>query len=153
MREAGVFMDSATGNLVTPADPPDSSAPPMKPIARFRSLVRLPRAGDGTARSAMGIPSPAPITTASRIRLRKTKLPFSHMLIRSFRKASMGLGEFCPLKNELRVRKGSKVYRFICGDSELRFAAPGQEEVVIHIAPDATVPELRKGIASLIGPK
>jgi hypothetical protein len=55
------------------------------------------------------------------------------------------------VNNELRVRKGRKVYRFTCSESELRFTAPGCEEVVIHIAPDATVPELRKGIAGLLG--
>jgi len=72
------------------------------------------------------------------------------MLKQVFRKASRGLGEFCPTKNELRVRKGRKVYRFTCGECELRFASPGREEVVFHIAPDATALELRRGIASLI---
>lgn len=125
----------------------------MKPIARFRSLARVPRTVDGTARSTMGVPSHAPNTTAARIRLRKTNPTFSYMLARSFSKASVGLGEFCPLKKELLVRKGRKVYRFTCGNGELRFTAPGQEELVIYIASDATVPELRKGIASLIDPQ
>lgn len=71
------------------------------------------------------------------------------MLIQNFRKASEGYGKYCPIKNELRVRKGRKVYRFICGNCELRFVAPGSEEVVIHPAPDATVHELRRCISYL----
>lgn len=82
--------------------------------------------------------------------LRKPNLTCYDMLLLSFRTASRGIGEYCPVNNELRVRKGRKVYRFTCGDGELRFAASGQEECVIHTAPDATVPELRRGIASLI---
>jgi hypothetical protein len=82
--------------------------------------------------------------------LRNPNLTHSDMLARSFRNASMGLGEYCPVKGELRIRKGRKVYRFTCGDGQLRFAAPGREQVVIHIAADATSPELRRGIASLI---
>lgn len=82
--------------------------------------------------------------------LRKPNLASSNMLIQSFRKASRGMGEYCPIKNELRVRKGRKVYRFTCGEGELRFAAPGHEEVVEYISPDATVRELRRGIASLV---
>lgn len=88
---------------------------------------------------------------ASRMKhLRKPDPSSPDLLTQSFRKASRGLGEYCPVKNELRVRKGRKVYRFTIGEGELRFAAPGHEEIVIHIAPDATVPELRRGIASLI---
>lgn len=60
------------------------------------------------------------------------------------------MGEYCPTKDELRVRKGRKVYRFTCGESELRFAAPGREEVVEYIATDATVRELRQAFAFLI---
>jgi len=81
---------------------------------------------------------------------RKPNVTSYDMLLRSFRKASRTLGEYCPVKNELRVRKGRKVYRFTCGEGELRFATPGSAEVVIHIAPDATVPELVRGIARLI---
>lgn len=83
--------------------------------------------------------------------LRKPNLTFYDMLLLSFRTASRGMGEYCPVKNELRVRKGRKVYLLTCGDGELRFAASGQEELVILIAYDATAPELRKGIASLLG--
>jgi len=71
------------------------------------------------------------------------------MLIRNFRAAAKGHGEYCPIKNELRVRKGRKVYRFTCGEYELRFAAPGREEVVLLLAPDAKVSEFRRCIADL----
>jgi hypothetical protein len=72
------------------------------------------------------------------------------MLIQNFRTAAKGYGEYCPAKNELRVRKGRKVYRFTCIEYEIRFAAPARPEVVIPIAPDATVRELRRAIPLLI---
>jgi hypothetical protein len=72
------------------------------------------------------------------------------MLIQNFRTAAKGHGKYCPTKNELRVRKGRKVYRFTCTEYEIRFAAPARPEVVITIAPDATVPELRRAIPSII---
>lgn len=72
------------------------------------------------------------------------------MLIRNFRAAVKEQGKYCPIKNELRVRKGRKVYRFTCEESKLRFAAPGREEVVIHISLDATVRELKRGISLII---
>lgn len=82
--------------------------------------------------------------------IRKPNLTFYDKLLLTFRKASRGLGEYCPVKNELRVRKGRRVYRFTCGDGELRFAASGQEELVIPMAYDATVRELRQAFAFLI---
>lgn len=72
------------------------------------------------------------------------------MLIHNFRIAAKGKGEYCPVKNELRVRRGRKVYRFTCGEFELRFATPSREVLVTHISPDATVRELRRGISSII---
>jgi hypothetical protein len=72
------------------------------------------------------------------------------MLIQKFRTAAKGNGKYCPVKNELRVRKGRKVYRFTCGECELRFAAPAQPEVAFPVAPDATVREFRRGISAII---
>lgn len=72
------------------------------------------------------------------------------MLSKKFRQAARSHGEYWPVKNELRVRSGSKIYRFICRESRLRFAAPGQQEVKLYIAPDATVRELRRAIAGII---
>ena len=73
------------------------------------------------------------------------------MLIqKNFRAAAKGHGEYCADKNELRVRMGRKIYRFTCGECELRFAAPARPEVVILFAPDVTVREFRRCIAELI---
>jgi hypothetical protein len=72
------------------------------------------------------------------------------MLLENFRSAVEGYGKYCPVKNELRVRRRSKIYRFTCGECELRFAAPARPEVVFLIAPDATTLELRGCIAKLI---
>jgi hypothetical protein len=55
-----------------------------------------------------------------------------------------------PVKNELRVRRGRKVYRFTCKEGELRFAASARTEVVFHLAPDATVLEMRRSFSSMI---
>ncbi|MBT8044571.1 MAG: hypothetical protein KJO79_06435 [Verrucomicrobiae bacterium] len=72
------------------------------------------------------------------------------MLSKIFRQAAKACGEYCPDREELRVRRGSKIYRFICRECRLRFAAPGQQEVEFYIAPDATVRELRRAIAEII---
>lgn len=72
------------------------------------------------------------------------------MVIRNFRTAAQGLGKFCPIKNELRVRKGRKTYRFTCGEQELRLASTGQPELVLPLASDAKVYEFRKFIVLLI---
>jgi hypothetical protein len=72
------------------------------------------------------------------------------MLIQNFRSAATGHGKYCPTKNELLIRKGGSVYRFTCKECEIRFAAPARPEVVLDIAPDATVHELRRGIALII---
>ena len=72
-------------------------------------------------------------------------------ILKNFRTATKGHGEYCPVKNELRVRKGRKTYRFTCcEEGELRFAAPAEVEVVFPVAPDATVREFRKFITALI---
>lgn len=67
-----------------------------------------------------------------------------------FRNACKGYGTYCPNKNELRVHKHRKVYRFTFGKCELRFVAPGCKEVVIHLAPDATALEFRRCFDYLI---
>ncbi|OYV04932.1 MAG: hypothetical protein CFE26_14245 [Verrucomicrobiales bacterium VVV1] len=72
------------------------------------------------------------------------------IILQRFRTASQGLGRFYPAGDELRIRKGSKLFRFICMENELRFMATGQPMVVIPLAPDATVDEFRQSIASLI---
>lgn len=73
------------------------------------------------------------------------------MLIRNFRTAAKRLGDYCPIKNELRIRRGRKVYRFTCcGEGELRFAAPARPEAAIFIATDATVRELMRSIPLII---
>jgi hypothetical protein len=72
------------------------------------------------------------------------------MIFQKFRTAAKGYGEYCPVKNELRVRKGGKTYRVTCGKGELRFAAPDRPEVVFPFAPDVSVREFRRCIAELI---
>lgn len=72
------------------------------------------------------------------------------MLIQNFRSAAIGHGNYCPNKNELEVCRGKRVYRFTCTECEIRFAAPARSEVVLDIAPDATVRELRRGISLII---
>ena len=81
--------------------------------------------------------------------LRTIKFPFT-MIIQKFRTATRGLGEYCEVKNELRVRKGRKLYRFTCMEDKLQFAVTGRPNVAIPLAPDATVDEFRRSIASLI---
>lgn len=71
------------------------------------------------------------------------------MLIQNFHTAAKGHGEYCPVKNELRIRKGGKLYRFTCGECELRFTAPGREEVVFPFASDAKVSEFKRCITYL----
>lgn len=72
------------------------------------------------------------------------------MIIQTFRTATRDLGDYCPIKNELRVVKGRKLYRFACTEHEMRFAATGRPGLVIPLAPDATVKEFRQSIVSLI---
>lgn len=72
------------------------------------------------------------------------------MIIQKFRTATRDLGEYCDLTNELRVRKGRKLFRFTCMEDELRFATTGRPNLAIPVAPDATVDEFRRSIASLI---
>jgi hypothetical protein len=72
------------------------------------------------------------------------------MLIQTFIAAAKGYGKYCPVRIELLVRRGGKVYRFTCGESDLRFAASGQPEVVFPVAPDATVRELRSAFSSIL---
>lgn len=73
------------------------------------------------------------------------------MANRNFRAAAQGFGKYCPVKNELRIRKGGKTYRFICGEQELRVLATGKPEIVIPIASDAKVCEFQRTIALMIG--
>lgn len=72
------------------------------------------------------------------------------MLLRNFRNAAKGHGEYCTAKNELRVRRGRKIYRFICDGDNLWFAAPGQQDVLLCVSPDVTAKELRHGIPGII---
>lgn len=72
------------------------------------------------------------------------------MVQQRFRTATQGLGRFHSTRNELRIRKGSKLYLFACMEHELRFEVTGRAALVIPLAPDATVNELRRSIASLI---
>ena len=71
---------------------------------------------------------------------------FHHVL----QEAAKGHGNYCPVKNELQVRKDRELYRFSFGECELRFAASGRPEVVFLVAPDITVSELRRCISKLI---
>ena len=66
------------------------------------------------------------------------------MLIKNFITAAKDYGNYCPVKNELRVRRGRRVYRVSCGESELRLVTSGRPEYVIAVAPDVTVRELRR---------
>ena len=84
----------------------------------------------------------------------KQEIPQSirKMLIQTFRTAAKGRGKYCPVKNELSIRKGRKVFRFICGEGELRVAVSGQPEVVFPVAHDATVRELRSAFSWFVDP-
>ncbi len=66
------------------------------------------------------------------------------MFADNFRKAAKGYGTFCPVKNELQIRKGRKIYRFRCEGQSLLFKAPAGQETVLLVAADATVLELRR---------
>lgn len=72
------------------------------------------------------------------------------MLIRNFRIAAKGKGKYCPVKNELQIRKGRKTYRFTCEERELWFSSPDHADVPVLIAPDASVRELRRSITSIV---
>ena len=74
------------------------------------------------------------------------------MLSQNFRKAAKALGMYIPERSELQIRKGGRIYRFFCEDGMIRFAPPGGPEVEILVAPDATVWELRRGIALYCDP-
>lgn len=72
------------------------------------------------------------------------------IVMQIFRQASIGYGKYCPIKNELRVRRGSKIYRITCEKCVLRFVAPESEEVVIPFASDITILEFKRSIAYLL---
>jgi len=83
----------------------------------------------------------------------KTSHPSSfEMISQRFRVAVKGRGKYCPIKNELLVRKGRKTYRFVCGEGELRFTAPGSSEIVFPFALDVKVHEFRRFITWLMIP-
>ena len=82
---------------------------------------------------------------------RKPRMESFDMILKNFSTAAKGLGEYCPVKHELRVRKDGKTCRITCcEDGVLRFSAPAREEVVFPVAPDATVSEFRRCIAWLV---
>jgi len=66
-----------------------------------------------------------------------------------YSEVAKGFGVYCAVQNELQICKGSEVFRFTFGEHEIRLAAPGLPEAVFLISPDATVDELRRGIAKL----
>jgi len=66
-----------------------------------------------------------------------------------FRTAAESFGGYCPVKNELRVRKGRKTYRFTLGRGVIHCEAPDLPEVVCPFSPDVTVGEFKRFIASL----
>ncbi len=70
-------------------------------------------------------------------------------LFENFRAASEGLGKHCALRNELRIRKGRRLYLFTCGECELRLVVSGRADVSFLLAPDTTVSEFRRCIAAL----
>jgi hypothetical protein len=73
------------------------------------------------------------------------------LLYHNFRKAAKGQGKYIPDRNELQVRKGRRLYRFICGHCEIRIVSTAHTEVVLPVAPDVTVRELRRCFAELTG--
>lgn len=73
-------------------------------------------------------------------------------LIQNFRTAAEEHGKYCPVMNELQVRKGRKIYRFSIGEGVLRFTAPERPEVMLPIATDATVTELSRCFTVLVDP-
>jgi len=73
----------------------------------------------------------------------------SEMISQRFRVAVKGHGKYCPIKNELFVRKGRKTCRIVCGVAVLRFTASGCSELLIPFAPDVKVREFRQCIAWL----
>lgn len=72
------------------------------------------------------------------------------MLRNNFREAAKWRGRYCTEKNELRVRRGKDVYRFICNENGIRFAPPNQPEVELFVCIDATVSELKRAITETI---
>lgn len=76
---------------------------------------------------------------------------FRSDLMQNFRTAAKGQGEYCPIKNELRICRGNKIYRFTCrGEDGLCFTPPDEPEIVIALSADATVRELKLGIPYII---
>jgi hypothetical protein len=65
-------------------------------------------------------------------------------LIKNFRAASIGLGEYCPKKNELRVDNGEGTYRFACVGNEIIISSHTLPAVHTLVSSDATVSELQR---------
>jgi hypothetical protein len=100
--------------------------------------------------SARSLP---PIIDSQIIILSESQQPIPQsckMLSQIFRNACEEYGTYCPNKNELRILKHRKAYRFTCGESELRFVAPGREQIVILVAPDVTTYEFKRCFTYLI---
>jgi hypothetical protein len=72
------------------------------------------------------------------------------MSLENFRAAAKGLGQYDPANNELLVSEGGEIHRFSCGKGLFRHTPPSRSEIVIPIAPDATVQEFRRSFAMLI---
>ena len=71
------------------------------------------------------------------------------MLAPPLKKAAEEFGRYCPETGELLVRKGRKTHRLIFGSSDVRIVSPAKPEVVIYIAPDITVRELKDFITHM----
>lgn len=72
------------------------------------------------------------------------------MLTQKFRAATKMHGEYCPAKNELRVRRGRRVYRVTCEECTIRFKVSSFPDVIFDLAPDATDRELSRSIGTII---
>ena len=71
------------------------------------------------------------------------------MLAQSLQEAAGKFGKFCPVKNELVVRKGRKTHRFIFGDGELRVVFPDGQEILNYFAADMKASDLKPFIARM----
>lgn len=63
--------------------------------------------------------------------------------------AANGFGKYCPARHELLVRKGKKTQRFIFGESKIRVVTHAKKEITFFVAPDVTVQEIRRFIATM----
>jgi hypothetical protein len=134
------------------ADSPEAGSPLKKHMTPFPHLIRIdghrpplqaPWTGNRTIfRKLLGFSRNQPGTPSGGTASPTSSLSRT-MLTDNFRKAAKGHGTYCPVKNELQVRKGRKIHHFRCGEHTLLHTPPARQEITLLVASDATAPELR----------